>query len=318
MTVPLHEQILSLGLEAYEDAARRIAPHCLETPLLPLGEAGLHLAKAECLQPTGSFKIRGATNAVAQVEAPDGFVTASAGNFAQGLALACRRRGMPLWVHAPDTASEAKLAALARLGAQVELHGFDIWWQMLETRRAPGPGHFLHPVAEPGVIVGNGTIALELIRSGIPFDTVVVPVGGGGLISGIAACFRAAGHKIRLVGCEIESSTPLTLALAAGRPVPADRGPSWVDGIGGRGVLDAMWPLLHTLVDQTVVISHAQARRALVELLSGNRLLVEGAGAVAVAGALAAPPAWGRTVAIACGGNIALSLVAQLMAEDEA
>ena len=249
MTESLGSRILPLDIGAYEAAADAIAGACLQTPLVPFGDEGRLLLKAECLQPTGSFKIRGATNAIAGYDNIGGFKTASAGNFAQGLALACRRRSLPLAVHAPDSASEAKLAALARLGARVELHPFDRWWQMLETREAPGPGRFLHPVAEPEVIIGNGTIALELIRSGAAMDTVIVPVGGGGLISGIAACLRAAGRRVRIVGCEIETSTPLTLALAAGHPVPAARGPSWVDGIGGRGVLKAMWPLLHQLVD---------------------------------------------------------------------
>lgn len=309
----LHDIVLGAGLAAFENAALRISEVCIATPLLPLGLTQQCSVKPECLQPTGSFKLRGAMNVASALSQAEAIVTASAGNFAQGLAYCCNRLGLPLTVHVPDTASAAKIARLMALEAAVVVHDFPTWWRMLETREAPGAGVFIHPAAEALVIEGNATIGLELARSSVEFDTVLVPVGGGGLIAGIAAGLRAAGRKVRVVACEIESSTPVTLAMAAGRPVPATRGASWVDGIGGQGVLDAMWPLFEALVDDAIVVSHDAAEVAFRTAVQDLHIILEGAGAVALAAAMTAPPSWGRTVAIGTGGNIAVSEMTRIL-----
>jgi threonine dehydratase len=309
----LADQLFAAPLGDFRRAARRIRGDAIVSPLLKLDYTGL---KAECLQPMGSFKVRGAANAIASLPASlleNGIVTASAGNFAQGLALAARRRGLAITVHAPDTAATSKIASLDQLGATIVTHDFAGWWRILSTREAGGAGHFIHPVAEAGVILGNGSIALEIMRQDPDIETVFVPIGGGGLCAGIALAFRAAGRRVRIIGCEIETSTPLAQARAAGQPVEVDRGPSWVDGIGGRRVLDDMWPLLNTLVDDVVVVSTADAEAAFCRLAREAHLVVEGAGAVAFAAASAAPTSWGRSVAVLSGGNIDAAVIARLM-----
>jgi threonine dehydratase len=152
------------------------------------------------------------------------------------------------------------------------------------------------------VIIGNGTIGLELLQQQAQFDTVFVPFGGGGLVCGIAQALRAAGWRGRVVACEVETSTPLAAAFAQGGPVAVQRQPSFIDGIGSRGVLEGMWPLLQRLVDDVMVVSVAEAKAALRRLAMDNHLLVEGAGAVPLAAALKAGCSSG--IAVLSGGNI--------------
>ena len=157
-------------------------------------------------------------------ELSGGVACPSAGNFGQGIAYAALRRGVRLTVHAPANAAEVKLEVMRALGATVVVHPFDEWWQIMSTRdTGRDDGLFVHPVCEPRVIVGNGTIGLELAEDWPEFDTVVVPVGGGGLISGIALALRSLGHKARIVACEVETAAPLSAALKAGHPVAIDR-----------------------------------------------------------------------------------------------
>ncbi|HVW71254.1 MAG TPA: pyridoxal-phosphate dependent enzyme, partial [Steroidobacteraceae bacterium] len=163
----------------------------IHAPLLPYAGAGGRIRlQAECLQPLGSFKIRAAASALQQLDSTlleRGVATASAGNFAQGLALAARRRGVVLTVHFPDSAARVKVNALRTLGARVVEHSFADWWRIMTSRETGGAdGTFIHPVCEPAVILGNGTIGLELAQAWPELDTVVVPFGGGGLATGIA------------------------------------------------------------------------------------------------------------------------------------
>jgi threonine dehydratase len=300
-------------------AADRIRADAIHTPLLPFGPqdgARRVKVKAENLQPYGSFKIRCGANALAayNVEALKGGVaTGSAGNFAQGLALAARRLGVPVAVHVPDTAAEVKLGAVRALGATVTKHSFADWWTILSTRSTgANDGVFIHPVAEADVVLGNGTVALELLQDWPELDTVIVPVGGGGLICGIALAFRALGRKVRIVAAEIETSIPLTAALAAGEPVKVERGASFVDGIGSTGVLPDMWPLLKDLVDETVVVTTEEAKSALRRLALENHIIVEGAGATALAAALKYAGGT-NVVAVLSGGNIDPSVYGDIL-----
>jgi threonine dehydratase len=296
--------------DAFGAARRAIAADAIRTPLLPFCSTdGRELrVKAECLQPYGSFKIRAAANVLAGYSAPElagGVACTSAGNFGQGLAYACFRRGIPLTVHAPDNAAAVKLDKMRALGAEILVHPFDDWWRIMSTRNTGrDDGLFVHPVCEPGVIVGNGTIGLELAEDWPEIDTVVVPVGGGGLISGIALALRSIGHPARIVACEVETAAPLGPAMRAGEPVTVERRPSFVDGIGSTRVLDEMWPLLSELVDQVIAVAPRQAEDGVRLAAHVSHLVAEGAGGAALAAALSPQCKGERVAVILSGGNI--------------
>ena len=192
-----------IALAEIERARDVIAGIAVRTPLIRLNvEADVEIyLKLETLQPVNSFKIRGAGNAVLQAtddELRDGVVTASAGNMAQGVALAARLRGVPATIVVPDHAPEAKLAAIARLGGKVIKVPYDEWWQVLVTGQYEGArGLFVHPVADERVMAGNGTIGLELVEQLSDFDAVVVPYGGGGLLTGIASAVKALRPQVK-------------------------------------------------------------------------------------------------------------------------
>lgn len=304
------EQLIGEGPAAFEQARVAIGEAAIRTPLLPFrGDGGRDIRlKAECLQPYGSFKIRAGANVLAGFTADQlagGVACPSAGNFGQGLAYACARRQVPLTVHAPDNSAGVKIEAMRALGARVKLHDFDEWWRIISTRETGADdGLFIHPVCEPGVIVGNGTIGLELAEDWAAFDTVVVPVGGGGLISGIALALRSLGRKVRIVAAEVETSAALSAAMAAGKPVTIDRRPSFVDGIGSSRVLDDMWPLLSELVDQVIVVGIAEAGEGVRLAAERNHLVVEGAAGAALAAAISPQCPGERIVALLSGGNI--------------
>ena len=195
--------VAALALEDFKAAASSIAKDVVYTPVLPHFVEGrfqgVHL-KAECLQPLGSFKIRGASYVAGQLDALGSrrIATASMGNFAQGLALAAQRRALSLTVHVPENAARIKVAALHRFGATVVEHPFDTWWEIMTTRETGADdGVFVHPVCEQGVIAGNGSIGLEIAAQLPDVETVVVPFGGGGLVCGIALALRACGHRAR-------------------------------------------------------------------------------------------------------------------------
>jgi threonine dehydratase len=309
--------VLGLDLSNFQNAAARLCDDMLRTPLLPYfgnGALGHVVLKAENLQPGGSFKIRCAAN-VASALAPvcnGRMATASVGNFALGLARASRSRGIRVSVHVPDTAARIKVQGLEHLGARVVEHPFDQWWAIMTSRQTgEDDGIFVHPVCEREVIEGNGTIGLELIEQSPEIDTVVVPFGGGGLASGIALAMRAAGSSARIVAVEVETSTPLASAWRDKRPVQVIKSPSFVDGIGSTRVLNDMWPLLQTLIDDVVTVSLADVRDAVRSAAAHNHLLLEGAGGAALAGALKYPSE--RVCAVLSGGNIDMSALAEIL-----
>ena len=302
------EAAFQLKLKDFEEAANRIANDIIETPLLPFDCPDRKLMlKAECLQELGSFKIRAGANAIEAADEKDlqnGVVTASAGNFGQGVAKAALNRGLPVHVVVPDTAAIVKVEALLNLGAKVTSVSFSDWWGVMMSRSTGLDGFFIHPVAELEVIIGNAGIGLEIASKSPNVDVIVVPVGGGGMICGIALAMKALGKTPQIIACEIESSTPLHSAKIQGKPVKVERGNSWIDGIGSTSVLSEMWPLLDVLVDDVIVVSHLEAERALRSLSSKAHLVAEGAGAVALAAAMH-PQFFGqKVVAVISGGNI--------------
>lgn len=312
--------VSGLSLADFEAAAERIASDIVRTPVLPYfgDDRRRIMLKPENLQPLGSFKIRCAANAASMVDAATvgRIATASAGNFAQGLALAARRRSIPLTVHVPKTAARVKIASLSALGAEVVEHDFDAWWAIMTTRETGADdGSFIHPVSETAVVAGNGTIGLELADQLPSLDTVVIPYGGGGLCSGIALALRARGVRARIVAVEVATATPFSSARDAGEPVTVVRAPSFVDGIGSTRVLAEMWPLVSKLIDEVVIVSEAEVRSALHSAFVDNHLVLEGAGAAALAGARKVE---GDTVcAVLSGGNIDAATFAQQMAKAE-
>ena len=296
-------------LAAVERARRRIDGLAVRTPTLRLDGDGELWLKLESLQPIGSFKLRGAANAIQAVgeEAlTEGVITASAGNMAQGVAWCARRLGVRCRVVAPDHAPTVKVHAIQALDAEVTLVPFDRWWRTLEERRHPGlAGHFLHPFADVEVMAGNATIGLEILDDVEDVETVLVPFGGGGLACGIAAAVKSIRPEVRVIACEVETAAPLTAALTAQRPIEVEYEPSFVDGIGSRRVFEPMWPLIRELIDGTLVVTLRQVRDAVRRLANERHVIAEGAGAVPVAAALAAPPgSLGRTVCVVSGGNL--------------
>jgi len=306
-----------IGLDAIEAARERIAGAAIRTPLIRLriedAPAEIYL-KLENLQPIGSFKIRGATSAVMLAPASDrakGLVTASAGNMAQGVAWAARELGVPATIVVPEHAPEAKLTAIQRLGSQVRKLPYDDWWNVIVTSRLDGTdGLFVHPVQDPGVMAGNGTIGLEILEDLPSPDAVVIPYGGGGLTVGIASAVKALRPEVKVVTAEPETGAALAAALAAGHPADVDYRATFVDGSGSRRVLDTMWPLVVPLVDAAV----AEVAAAVRLLAERARVVAEGAGALALAAALSGRAGTGKVVCVVSGGNINLSKLAEILA----
>jgi threonine dehydratase len=312
-------RIEPLSFEDIVAARQRIASTITRTPLIRLNvdaPAEIYL-KLETLQPIGSFKLRGATNAMRMLspeELSHGVYTASAGNMAQGVAWGARVLGVPCIVVMPDNAPDTKLEAVARLGATIMQVPYDEWWQTLRDHGRVGvPGTFIHPVADRAVMAGNGTIGIEIAADLPEVDAVLVPFGGGGLITGIATAIRKLAPRAKIFGCEVATSTPLTAALTAGEPVVVDRTPSFVDGIGGRDVLPEMWPLVSALLDGALVAELAEVASAVKLLVERARIVAEGAGAVPVAAALAGRGGSGRVVCVVSGGNIDLRTLIELL-----
>lgn len=283
------------SLDDIETARERIRGVAVRTPLLRLQVEGCPTAeiwlKLENLQPIGSFKLRGATNAMRRADPAtlrEGVFTASAGNMAQGVAWSARELGIPASVVVPDHAPRTKLDAIERLGGEVVRVPFERWWQVLLDHAYPGQeGLFIHPVSDRAVMAGNGTVGLEILEDLPDVDTVLVPFGGGGLSCGIAAALRAKRPEAQVVACEVETAAPLTASLEAGEPREIDYRPSFVDGIGGRSVLPEMWPLARDLLAGSRVVTLEQTAAAVRLLVERQRVVAEGAGAAPVAVALA-------------------------------
>jgi len=293
------------------EARSRLAGIANRTPLvrldLPDAPAKIWL-KLENLQPIGSFKIRGAANAMAAIS-PDrlarGVLTASAGNMAQGAAWCARARAIPCTVIAPESAPATKLRAIERLGGKVILAPFDRWWRAFDERAYPGvDGTFLHAFDDPLVMAGNGTIGLEILEDLPDVDAIVVPWGGGGLFSGIAAAVREVSPRTHLFTAECEAGAPLAASLAAGVPTKAPFRRSFVDGIGGPSVFPAMFERARALIDGALVASVAEVAAAVRVIAERGRVVAEGAGACSLACALAGGAGNGRVVCVISGGNI--------------
>ncbi len=314
--MPTTDDVTIADIRAARDRLGGIA---VRTPLVRLELP--HLAtdvwlKLENLQPIGSFKLRGAANAMllaGRERLSEGVYTASAGNMAQGVAWSARKFGVPCQVVVPDHAPRTKLDAIERLGGHAVKVPFERWWQTLVDHEYPGMrGVFVHPVSDPAVIAGNGTIGLEIVEDLPDVDTVLVPYGGGGLSCGIATALRAVRPGAKVFACEVATAAPFSAALAAGAPRQIEYTRSFVDGIGGRGVLDEMWPLAHALLAGAFVVSVEQIAAAVRLLAEHARVVAEGAGAAALAAAVEHRVP-GKVVCVVSGGNIDAATLAVIL-----
>jgi len=290
-----------------------------------LANAELYL-KLEALQPIGSFKIRGAFNAIRQLtpgQLADGVWTVSAGNAAQGVALAARRAGARCSVLVVETAPETKLRAIERLGATIVRASYDECWRTVESHASDRmTGHFVHPFDDDRFIAGNATAGIEIVEDLPDVDAVIAPIGGGGLLAGITAAVRALKPDTRIYAAEPETAAPLAASLAAGRPIYIDNWQaSFVDGAGGKSVLPSMWPLLAS-VTGSIVVSLEDVAQAMKLAAERAHVIAEGAAGCAIAAALSGRASAAREgrgdrrekiVAVVSGGNIDLKKFAALV-----
>ena len=305
---------------AIRDVARR-------TPVLTsrsLGEqcGGTVLLKAENLQRTGSFKLRGALTKLAALDGAQGVVAGSAGNHAQSLAYAARARGLRCEVFMPREASVAKVAAVRSFGGTVRLGGDSVDECVAGARaRAEETGAaFVHPFDDPDIILGQGTLGLELLEDVPDLATVIVPVGGGGLAAGIAAVVKAARPEVRVVGVQVSACAPYPRSLEQGTPVEVPSAGTIADGIAIKRPGGITLPLVSRFVDDLCVVEEDDVAEAIMLLLERAKLVVEGAGAVGVAALLhegVRPAPRGSTVVVLSGGNIDSGLLAVLARRHE-
>lgn len=291
-------------------AEARLSGLALRTPLVRLNypdtSTEIYL-KLENLQPVGSFKIRSMGNILLSADPQklhSGVYTASSGNSGFALAWLAQRMGIPATVYVPENAPAGKRALISRTGAQTKALPYADWWDIICNHSAPGvQGLYIDAVCNPVAMAGNATIGLEILHDLPGVETIVVPFGGGGVSCGIAAAVGKLKPGTRVLAAECEMSTPFTSALAAGRAVAVENTRSFISGIGASTVLPEMWPLANRLLSGSVVSPLAAIADAIRILFECNRVVAEGAGATALAGALTLQ-ASGPVVCVITGGNI--------------
>ena len=302
----------SVSLEAIYHARKRLGSLVLRTPLIPLNDTsrgGKVYLKLENLQPTGSFKVRGAGNSILAAldrGSVKGVYTTSAGNMAQALAWHAQRMGVPCTTIVPDTAPQAKLAGIRRFGAEIiQLPWDDVWNITLKGAYAPLSDRlYVPPFNHPDMIAGNGTIGAEIFEDLPDVDSVYVPIGGGGLVCGIASALMALQPSARVIACEPETAAPYTASLKAGTASQVDRKPSFVDGSGASSVFPEMWIRLNGLVKESRVVTLVDTASAIRVLFEKHRVVAEGAAGTALAAASLEDDRSPTRVAVISGGNI--------------
>jgi threonine dehydratase len=309
-----------IPLEEIRAARERLAGKVVRTPLVRLRapeQPGAIYLKLENLQPIGSFKLRGALNAVLQ-EDPDrlgvGVITASAGNMGQGVAWAARELEVPCTVVVPEGAAPTKLAAIEALGGRVVAVRYERWWQAISESSFPEvEGVFIHPVQDERVMAGNGTIGLEILEDLPEVDAVLVPFGGGGLSVGIASALKGLQPDVQAYAVEPETGAPLTASFGEGEARSVDYETSFVDGSGAPALLPKMWSLAQGVLDGAFAVSLEDTGAAVRLLVERARVVAEGAGALALAAALAGRAGSGNVVCVVSGGNIDTPKLAKIL-----
>jgi len=323
-STPVSERDVLSARPAVDAIARRTP--LLSSRTISERSGGIVALKAENLQRTGSFKIRGAAaklEALGEQGCARGVVCASAGNHAQSLAAAARSLGVPCEVFVPADAPIAKVAAAREQGARVAVGptSLEECIAAAAARAAePGGPALVHPFDDPDVVAGQGSLGLELLEDVPDLAQVVVPLGGGGLCSGIALAVKAARPEVRVVGVQVAACAPYLESLRRGEAVPAATSLTIADGIAVKSPGRITLPLVAEWVDDVVVVEEEETAEAMVLLIERAKLVVEGAGAVGVAALLGgriAPTASGTTVAVLSGGNVDATLLASVARRHE-
>jgi threonine dehydratase len=321
MTIPALDAVHAVSLAEISEARRRISDTIVRTPLVRLdlgaGFPDVRL-KLENLQPTNSYKIRGAANAVGLLTASErarGVWTISAGNAGQGVAYAARRFGVPCTVVAIETAPTAKLDRMRALGATLVPVPFAVAWKALEGRSFPGvEGAFVHPFDDHNFIVGHATMGCEILEDAPDTAVVIGAIGGGGLIAGVGSAVKLIKPDVVVWGAEPETASPAAASFAAGSPQEfTDWKASFVDGAGGRSMFPRMWERLRPLVQGSIVVTLNETKSAMRLLAEQSRVVAEGAAALSVAAALRQRQQKGPIVAIISGGNVDLARFCDLI-----
>jgi threonine dehydratase len=326
--MPLTESTteLAVNLADIEAARERVRDAVYLTPcayshtLSEMTGQSIHL-KLENLQMTGAFKERGALNRISlltQEQAARGVIAASAGNHAQGVAYHATRRGIRSTIVMPETTPLVKVTATRRFGANVVLHGANYDAAYAEARRrcdADG-STFIHPFDDADVIAGQGTIGLEMLEQIDGLEAVVVPIGGGGLIGGIACAVKSLKPGVRVIGVQTSRLPSMQAALDAGEPVTIEAATTIGDGIAVRRAGTKTLPLVKQYVDELVTVDEDEIAAAILMLLEREKTLAEGAGAAALAALLqkrTSLPKGAKTAVLVCGGNIDVTLLSRII-----
>jgi threonine dehydratase len=317
---------MTVKLSDIQDAQKNLKDIIIPTPLLPDARlsreigAEAHL-KAECLQISGSFKIRGAYNKVhnlTEAEKLRGVVAASAGNHAQGVALAAKLHDIKSVIVLPEFAPLTKINATKNFGAEVHLHGatFDEALAFSKKLQAEHGYTYVHAFDDEQIIAGQGTIGLEIHRDCPETTVIVVPIGGGGLISGIAIAAKALLPNVRIVGVEAENAASVVKSLKAGKPTEINIMQTIADGIAVKRPGEITLPIIEEYVDEVVEVTEDEIARAIFFCMQNNRLVVEGAGAAGLAALLAKKIEISETdtvCTVLCGGNIDANLLSRVL-----
>jgi threonine dehydratase len=315
------EPVRPIQLHEIREARRRIGQTILRTPLVRLemgqGHSDIRL-KLENLQPINAYKLRGAANAVAmlsEAERRRGVWTISAGNAGQGVAYAARHFGVPCSVVVIETAPASKVERMRRLGAKLILVPFDDAWNAMEERAFAGAeGTFVHPFDDQNFVTGNATLGLEILEDAPDVASVIVAIGGGGLLTGVGSAIKALKPEVKVWGAEPETAAPGALSFAKQSPqIFAHWKQSFVDGAGGKSIFPRMWERMRPVADGSIVVSLEETKRAMRLLAEKTRVIAEGAGALSVAAALSGKAGSGPIVAVVSGGNIDLDKFFELI-----
>jgi threonine dehydratase len=313
---------LPLGLDVFEAAYAKVAPHIHHTPLLTsstLSErTGFDIRlKAEMFQRTGSYKIRGPLNKFTYLtddERRRGVVCSSAGNHAQGVALAARIHGIHAVVVMAENATPSKVAATRGYGAEVVLHG-TIWDEANEKAKQLVRDRgltYIHPFDDLQLIAGQGTLGLELVRDWPDVDIVVVPIGGGGLISGVSMAVKAVKPSVKVIGVESSGAPGMYDSVRAGTVVTLDRVDCIIDGLRVKRVGETTFEVVRRSVDEIVTLPDEQIFDAMIWIMSHAKLVVEGAAAAPVAAllnGLVKAPRGSKVACVLSGGNVNLDQI---------
>lgn len=298
-------------LEEITTARGRIAPHLARTPLVKL-DLGLPdrqiFLKLETLSPIGAFKLRPALNAVLSRDPATlrhGIAVTSSGNMAYGMAWAARLVGVPMVAYMYRGAPQTKIDGVRAFGGEVRFISAETWWDyIVGADRPDAPELLINPVTDQAVLDGNGSIGMEIVEDLPEVDAVLTPYGGGSMTTGVASAIKAVCGRARVLAIEDDSAAPVTAALSAGKIVTIETRPSFIKSIGGPSLVPQIWPIAKDLIDSAIAVSPHEVTEAMRLLFRKAKIVAEGAGAAALAAAIARPDLTGNVVCVISGGNI--------------